>query len=242
VRGLARAAGLNLAVVACPVELVSGDGESPAPEMVCGTQAVADAVSWAASRVYTWQNLPGPGGRLRARDWASAIPGSGLQSKETVEEFQAWQECVSKQGSWVRDPHPRFLPWPYSDIFDIGTCDEGYLSGDEALAVVAQWRAGNKSALQDWERIRPGLRYYWSVDFNACQQRGQVVPKHWAWEQSNASRFCSLLAPLKRRMVFVGDSLQDQMVADMVSERPLPGSWKVWLCCRGPFAMADGLR
>jgi len=104
-----------------------------------------------------------------------------------------------------------------------GTCR------DEALAVVAQWRAGNKSALQDWERIRPGLRYYWSVDFNACQQRGQVVPKHWAWEQSNASRFCSLLAPLKRRMVFVGDSLQDQMVADMVSERPLlvPGGLAV---------------
>jgi len=106
VRGLARAAGLNLAVVACPVELVSGDGESPAPEMVCGTQAVADAVSWAASRVYTWQNLPGPGGRLRARDWASAIPGSGLQSKETVEEFQAWAGVCEQAGELGARPAP----------------------------------------------------------------------------------------------------------------------------------------
>lgn len=53
VRGLARAAGLHLAVVACPVESVGSDsdGTPGAPEMVCGTQALADAVSWAASQV-----------------------------------------------------------------------------------------------------------------------------------------------------------------------------------------------
>jgi len=106
VRGLARAAGLNLAVVACPVELVGGDGESASPEMVCGTQAVSDAVSWAASRVYTWHNLPGPGGGQRATDLTTVVPGSGLRSQAAVEEFRAWQEFVSTKGKWVRDTIP----------------------------------------------------------------------------------------------------------------------------------------
>lgn len=223
VRGLARAAGLNLAIVACPVELAGSDGVPvDAPQLVCGTQPIADAVSWAASRVFTWRNLPGPGGSPTPVGLADTIPGSGLRSKEAVDEFREWQECVSTRGSWVRDPYPRSLPWPYEGIYQGGPCDEqaGYLSGDEAKSILAQWRAGNKSALPDWERIRPGLRYYWSVDFKACH--GQAVPKHWQWQEGNFIHFCDLIPGKKRHLVFIGDSLQDQMVADMVRrQQPL---------------------
>lgn len=175
-----------------------------------------------AKQVYKWQNLPGPGGGPRATGLGDAIPGSGLESKEEVQEWRAWQQCVSTGGSWVRDPYPRSLPWPYPDIFDVGECDAEYLSGDEAMAALAQWRAGNKSVLQDWERIRPGLRYYWSVDFKACRRRGKAVPQHWAWREATHAGFCGLISKERRRLVFVGDSLQDQMVADMVRERVHP--------------------
>lgn len=222
VRGLARAAGLNLAVVACPVEFEErGSTVVAAPHLMCSTQPIADAVAWAASHVYRWRNLPGPGGSPRAVNVADSIPGSGLQGREAVEEFRLWQECVSTKGSWVKDPYPRTLPWPNEGIYHGGECDKGaqYLSGDEARAAVAQWRAGNKSALQAWERIRPGLRYYWSVDFKACRVPGRGLPKRWEWQEANFMRFCDLIPGKKRRVVFIGDSLQDQMVAEMVSRQ-----------------------
>jgi len=61
-----------------------------------------------------------------------------------------------------------------------------------------------------------GCAYYWSVDFKECHEPDQAVPKHWEWQEGNFIRFCDLVTGKKRQMAFIGDSLQDQMVADLV--------------------------
>jgi len=106
VRGLARAAGLHLAVVACPVELADGEGAGAAPRLVCGTQLLADAVAWAASDVYTWRNLPGPGGNPTALNLADSIPGSGLATKEAVGGVQTVAGVREHAGELGQGPLP----------------------------------------------------------------------------------------------------------------------------------------
>lgn len=214
-RGFARAAGLSLAVVGCHLEHLADGAPEAAPGLLCSSQALLDAMGWAARRVYAWQHLPGPKGAPHNTQLRNSIPGSGLKTPYAVREFRKWQDCVSNLGKWLKDPVPRPIAWPYRNVVrdpvDM-TCDRRYLQGAQAVQALETWRAGGagrKRALQAWRRIRPGLAYRWSVDPKACNRSSERYQP--AWRVMDAADFCRRIPSQQRKILFLGDSLQHQM-------------------------------
>ena len=178
------------------------DSGAHASALCGGEETMLVALEGIAAHVFASQGFDPELLDATGRGFASYIPGSSsARTRTQVEELSAWQECVGREGRWVRNDEPRRLAWFMGEDWCKRQQEEGGGNGSAvaavADAVTRQWTAyaaahRNESGTKAYEeakvkaaaswKVRESLRYEWEVPTGTCG----------AWERFDPQLLCPL--------------------------------------------------